>query len=41
MVILGYRNFVVIATTVTAVLAFMYGVFYKVLMVPLPMGSLF
>lgn len=41
MVVLGYRNFVVIATTVTAVLAFMYGVFYKVLMVPLPMGSLF
>ncbi len=41
MVILGYRKIGVISIASVAVLAFMYGVFYKVLMVPLPMGSLF
>jgi tripartite-type tricarboxylate transporter receptor subunit TctC len=41
MVILGYRKIGVISVASVAVLAFMYGVFYKVLMVPLPMGSLF
>jgi len=41
MVILGYRRIGVISIASVAVLAFMYGVFYKVLMVPLPMGSLF
>ena len=41
MVILGYRKIGVISIATAAVLAFMYGIFYKVLMVPLPMGSLF
>lgn len=41
MLLLGYRKFGVISIASVAVLAFMYGVFYKVLMVPLPMGSLF
>jgi hypothetical protein len=41
MLILGYRKIGVISVASVAVLAFMYGVFYKVLMVPLPMGSLF
>ena len=41
MAILGYRKIGVISIAAAAVLAFMYGVFYKVLMVPLPMGSLF
>jgi hypothetical protein len=41
MVILGYRRIGVIGIASAVVLAFMYGVFYKALMVPLPMGSLF
>jgi putative tricarboxylic transport membrane protein len=41
MLVLGYRNIGVISIASAAVLAFMYGVFYKALMVPLPMGSLF
>lgn len=41
MAVMGYRNYVMMAVTVTTVLAFMYGVFYKVLMVPLPMGGQF
>jgi len=41
MVILGYRKISVISIATAVVLAFLYGIFYKVLMVPLPMGSLF
>ncbi len=41
MLIMKYKNYWMIATTSFMVVLFMYLVFYKILMVPLPMGSLF
>ncbi len=41
MLIMDYRNYLAIVLTTTLVIIFMYLVFYKLLMVPLPMGNLF
>ena len=41
MLIMRYKNYWMIFTTSVVVVLFMYFVFYKILMVPLPMGSLF
>jgi len=41
MLIMKYKNYWIIASTSFVVVLFMYLVFYKILMVPLPMGSLF
>lgn len=41
MLIMKYKNYWMIVATSSVVVLFMYLVFYKILMVPLPMGSLF
>ncbi len=41
MLIMKYKNYWMIATTSFVTVLFMYLVFYKILMVPLPMGNLF
>ncbi len=41
MIVLGYRKYVVMVTAIAIVLLFMYFVFSKLLMVPLPTGILF
>ncbi len=41
MVIMQYRKYMVITTVTVSVMIFMFIVFYKILLVPLPMGNLF